>query len=173
MSLSRSARLEKILGAIQNNLAQIPELKDRLKRGGTNLKQVLKELEAHPNAILFIDEIHTLIGAGAASGGTLDASNLLKPALSTGAMKCIGATTFTDYRGIFVKGAALSRRFQKIDFVEPTVEQTIEILKGLKTRFEDHHSVKYALGALQAAATWGIAARRICSRLHIAASSRR
>jgi ATP-dependent Clp protease ATP-binding subunit ClpA len=116
------------------------------------LKGVLKQLKDHPNAVLFIDEIHTLIGAGAASGGTLDASNLLKPALSSGAMKCIGATTFTEYRGIFEKDAALSRRFQKVDVVEPTVEQTVEILKGLKTRFEEHHSVKYAAGALQAAA---------------------
>ncbi len=116
------------------------------------LKGVLKQLKDQPRSILFIDEIHTLIGAGAASGGTLDASNLLKPALSNGAMKCIGATTFTEYRGIFEKDAALSRRFQKVDVVEPTVEQTIEILKGLKSRFEDHHSVKYALGALQAAA---------------------
>ncbi|MEP7281010.1 MAG: Clp protease N-terminal domain-containing protein, partial [Rubrivivax sp.] len=116
------------------------------------LKGVLKQLKEQPNAILFIDEIHTLIGAGAASGGTLDASNLLKPALSNGAMKCIGATTFTEYRGIFEKDAALSRRFQKIDIVEPSVEQTVEILKGLKSRFEEHHSVKYALGALQAAA---------------------
>ena len=116
------------------------------------LKGVLKQLKDQPNAILFVDEIHTLIGAGAASGGTLDASNLLKPALSNGAMKCIGATTFTEYRGIFEKDAALSRRFQKIDVVEPSVEQTIEILKGLKSRFEDHHNVKYALGALQAAA---------------------
>jgi ATP-dependent Clp protease ATP-binding subunit ClpA len=116
------------------------------------LKAVLKSLKDLPNAILFIDEIHTLIGAGAASGGTLDASNLLKPALSQGTMKCIGATTFTEYRGIFEKDAALSRRFQKIDVVEPSVEQTVEILKGLKTRFEEHHSVKYALNALQAAA---------------------
>jgi ATP-dependent Clp protease ATP-binding subunit ClpA len=116
------------------------------------LKGVLKQLKDQPSAILFIDEIHTLIGAGAASGGTLDASNLLKPALSSGAMKCIGATTFTEYRGIFEKDAALSRRFQKIDVVEPSVEQTIEILKGLKSRFEDHHQVKYALNALQAAA---------------------
>ena len=116
------------------------------------LKGVLKHLKDQPNAVLFIDEIHTLIGAGAASGGTLDASNLLKPALSSGAMKCIGATTFTEYRGIFEKDAALSRRFQKIDVVEPSVEQTVEILKGLKSRFEEHHSVKYALGALQAAA---------------------
>jgi ATP-dependent Clp protease ATP-binding subunit ClpA len=116
------------------------------------LKGVLKQLKDQPNAVLFIDEIHTLIGAGAASGGTLDASNLLKPALSSGAMKCIGATTFTEYRGIFEKDAALSRRFQKIDVVEPSVEQTVEILKGLKSRFEEHHSVKYAIGALQAAA---------------------
>ena len=116
------------------------------------LKAVLKQLKDQPNAILFIDEIHTLIGAGAASGGTLDASNLLKPALSSGAMKCIGATTFSEYRGIFEKDAALSRRFQKVDVVEPSVEQTVEILKGLKSRFEEHHSVKYALGALQAAA---------------------
>ncbi|HEX2541012.1 MAG TPA: ATP-dependent Clp protease ATP-binding subunit ClpA [Caldimonas sp.] len=116
------------------------------------LKGVLKHLKEQPNAILFIDEIHTLIGAGAASGGTLDASNLLKPALSSGAMKCIGATTFTEYRGIFEKDAALSRRFQKVDVVEPSVEQTVEILKGLKSRFEEHHSVKYAPGALQAAA---------------------
>nr|WP_297350881.1 ATP-dependent Clp protease ATP-binding subunit ClpA [uncultured Caldimonas sp.] len=116
------------------------------------LKGVLKALKDQPNAVLFIDEIHTLIGAGAASGGTLDASNLLKPALSSGNLKCIGATTFTEYRGIFEKDAALSRRFQKIDVVEPSVEQTIEILKGLKSRFEEHHSVKYALNALQAAA---------------------
>jgi ATP-dependent Clp protease ATP-binding subunit ClpA len=116
------------------------------------LKAVIKQLKDQPNAVLFIDEIHTLIGAGAASGGTLDASNLLKPALSSGQLKCIGATTFTEYRGIFEKDAALSRRFQKVEVVEPTVEQTIEILKGLKSRFEEHHSVKYALGALQAAA---------------------
>jgi ATP-dependent Clp protease ATP-binding subunit ClpA len=116
------------------------------------LKGVLKQLRDQPRAILFIDEIHTLIGAGAASGGTLDASNLLKPALSNGGLKCIGATTFTEYRGIFEKDAALSRRFQKIDVVEPTIEETIEILKGLKSRFEEHHSVKYAVGALQAAA---------------------
>ncbi|MBS7807307.1 ATP-dependent Clp protease ATP-binding subunit ClpA [Variovorax sp. PCZ-1] len=116
------------------------------------LKGVLKSLKDKPNAVLFIDEIHTLIGAGAASGGTLDASNLLKPALSNGSLKCIGATTFTEYRGIFEKDAALSRRFQKIDVVEPTVEQTVEILKGLKSRFEEHHSVKFAASALVAAA---------------------
>ena len=116
------------------------------------LKGVLKALKDKPNAVLFIDEIHTLIGAGAASGGTLDASNLLKPALSSGQLKCIGATTFTEYRGIFEKDAALSRRFQKVDVVEPTVQETVDILKGLKSRFEEHHSVKYAAAALQAAA---------------------
>ncbi|MBT9462499.1 ATP-dependent Clp protease ATP-binding subunit ClpA [Hydrogenophaga sp.] len=116
------------------------------------LKGVLKSLKDRPNAILFIDEIHTLIGAGAASGGTLDASNLLKPALSSGQLKCIGATTFTEYRGIFEKDAALSRRFQKVDVVEPTVQETVDILKGLKSRFEEHHGVKYAVAALQAAA---------------------
>ena len=116
------------------------------------LKGVLKSLKDKPNGILFIDEIHTLIGAGAASGGTLDASNLLKPALSSGQLKCIGATTFTEYRGIFEKDAALSRRFQKVDVVEPTVQETVEILKGLKSRFEEHHGVKYAVAALQAAA---------------------
>jgi len=116
------------------------------------LKAVLKQLKEQPGAVLFIDEIHTLIGAGAASGGTLDASNLLKPALSSGQLKCIGATTFTEYRGIFEKDAALSRRFQKVDVTEPTVSQTIEILKGLKSRFEEHHSVKYHVGALEAAA---------------------
>jgi len=116
------------------------------------LKGVLKALKDKPHAVLFIDEIHTLIGAGAASGGTLDASNLLKPGLSSGQLKCIGATTFTEYRGIFEKDAALSRRFQKVDVVEPTIEQTVEILKGLKSRFEEHHNVKYAVAALQAAA---------------------
>ncbi|MFO1191669.1 MAG: ATP-dependent Clp protease ATP-binding subunit ClpA [Rhodoferax sp.] len=116
------------------------------------LKGVLKSLKDKPHGILFIDEIHTLIGAGAASGGTLDASNLLKPGLSSGALKCIGATTFSEYRGIFEKDAALSRRFQKVDVVEPSIEQTVEILKGLKSRFEEHHNVKYAVAALQAAA---------------------
>ncbi len=116
------------------------------------LKAVLKQLRANRNAILFIDEIHTLIGAGSASGGTLDASNLLKPALSSGQLKCIGATTFNEYRGIFEKDHALSRRFQKIDVVEPTVEQTIQILRGLKSRFEEHHGIKYSTSALSAAA---------------------
>ncbi|MCK9507709.1 MAG: ATP-dependent Clp protease ATP-binding subunit ClpA [Pigmentiphaga sp.] len=116
------------------------------------LKAVIKQLKDKPNAILFIDEIHTLIGAGAASGGTLDASNLLKPALSSGALRCLGATTYTEYRGIFEKDHALSRRFQKIDVVEPTVEQTVQILRGLKPHFESHHGVKYSAAALTAAA---------------------
>ncbi|MFN7087297.1 MAG: ATP-dependent Clp protease ATP-binding subunit ClpA [Burkholderiales bacterium] len=116
------------------------------------LKAVLKQLIDNPNAILFIDEIHTLIGAGAASGGTLDASNLLKPALSSGQLKCIGATTYNEYRGVFEKDHALSRRFQKIDVVEPTVEETVLILRGLKSRFEEHHGVKYVAAALTAAA---------------------
>jgi ATP-dependent Clp protease ATP-binding subunit ClpA len=116
------------------------------------LKAVLKELKEAPNAVLFIDEIHTLIGAGSASGGTMDASNLLKPALSSGALKCIGATTYQEYRGIFEKDSALSRRFQKVDVSEPSVEQTIEILKGLKTRFEEHHSIKFSAAAITSAA---------------------
>ncbi len=116
------------------------------------LKSVLKELSSIPSAVLFIDEIHTMIGAGAASGGTMDASNLLKPALSSGALKCIGATTYQEYRGIFEKDHALSRRFQKVDVAEPSVEQTIEILKGLKTRFEEHHSIKFSSAAITSAA---------------------
>jgi len=116
------------------------------------LKAVLKQLTDNPHAILFIDEIHTLIGAGAASGGTLDASNLLKPALSSGSLKCIGATTYIEYRGIFEKDHALSRRFQKIDVTEPSVAETVEILRGLKTRFEAHHGVKYTASALTSAA---------------------
>jgi len=116
------------------------------------LKNVIKQLTEDPHAILFIDEIHTLIGAGAASGGTLDASNLLKPALSNGTLRCIGATTYNEYRGVFEKDNALSRRFQKIDVPEPSVEQTIEILKGLKSRFESHHGVRYTASALTTAA---------------------
>jgi len=116
------------------------------------LKAVLKQLLENPQAILFIDEIHTLIGAGAASGGTLDASNLLKPALSTGQLKCIGATTYTEYRGIFEKDHALSRRFQKIDVVEPSIVETVAILRGLKSVFEEHHQVKYTVTALTTAA---------------------
>ena len=115
------------------------------------LKGVLKQLSENPHAILFIDEIHTLIGAGSASGGTLDASNLLKPALSNGQLKCIGATTFAEYRGIFEKDHALSRRFQKIDVNEPSIAETVEILKGLKTRFESHHGIKYSAAALTSA----------------------
>ncbi len=116
------------------------------------LKAVLKQLLDNPNAILFIDEIHTLIGAGAASGGTLDASNLLKPALNQGQLKCIGATTYNEYRGVFEKDHALSRRFQKIDVVEPSVDETVAILRGLKSRFELHHGVKYTAAALSSAA---------------------
>jgi len=116
------------------------------------LKGVLKQLRDNPKAILFIDEIHTLIGAGAASGGTLDASNLLKPALSSGQLKCIGATTYTEYRGVFEKDHALARRFQKIEINEPSIEQTVRILQGLKARFEDHHGIKYSQAALTAAA---------------------
>ncbi len=116
------------------------------------LKAVLKQLLDNPNAILFIDEIHTLIGAGAASGGTLDASNLLKPILNTGQLKCIGATTYSEYRGIFEKDHALSRRFQKIDVPEPSVEETIAILRGLKSRYETYHGVKYTAIALSTAA---------------------
>ena len=126
------------------------------------LKAVLKELNDQPGAILFIDEIHTMIGAGAASGGTMDASNLLKPALSNGTLKCIGATTYQEYRGIFEKDHALSRRFQKIDVPEPSVEQTIAILKGLKSRFEEHHSVKFSAAALSSAAE--LSARYITDR---------
>ena len=126
------------------------------------LKAVLKQLIDNPNAILFIDEIHTVIGAGAASGGTLDASNLLKPVLSNGQLKCIGATTYTEYRGVFEKDHALSRRFQKIDVNEPSVEETVEILKGLKSRFEAHHGVKYTAIALTTAAE--LSARHITDR---------
>ena len=126
------------------------------------LKAVLKQLVDNPNAILFIDEIHTVIGAGAASGGTLDASNLLKPMLSNGQLKCIGATTYTEYRGVFEKDHALSRRFQKIDVNEPSVEETVEILKGLKSRFEAHHGVKYTSNALSTAAE--LSARHINDR---------
>ena len=126
------------------------------------LKGVLKQLVDNPNAILFIDEIHTLIGAGAASGGTLDASNLLKPALSSGALKCIGATTYNEFRGVFEKDHALSRRFQKIDVNEPTVEETVSILRGLKSRFEEHHGVKYSSAAITNAAE--LAAKYITDR---------
>ncbi len=115
------------------------------------LKAVLAALKKVPGAVLFIDEIHTIIGAGSASGGTMDASNLIKPALSSGELRCIGSTTFQEYRGVFEKDRALARRFQKIDIVEPTVGEAIEILQGLKARYEAHHNVSYADDAIKAA----------------------
>ena len=115
------------------------------------LKQVVTELEGMPDAVLFIDEIHTVIGAGATSGGAMDASNLLKPALSSGAIRCIGSTTYKEFRNHFEKDRALLRRFQKIDVNEPTVEDTVKILKGLRTAFEDHHKVKYTPEAIRTA----------------------
>jgi len=126
------------------------------------LKGVIAELKKQPGAILFIDEIHTVIGAGAASGGVMDASNLIKPVLANGELRCIGSTTYTEFRGIFEKDHALARRFQKIDVVEPTTEETVEILRGLKTRFEEHHGVTYADEALVAAAE--LASRHINDR---------
>jgi ATP-dependent Clp protease ATP-binding subunit ClpA len=116
------------------------------------LKAVLAQLKRQPHAVLFIDEIHTIIGAGSASGGVMDASNLIKPFLASGELRCIGSTTYQEFRGIFEKDRALARRFQKIDIAEPSVEETVEILKGLKTRFEEHHQVTYTLPALRAAA---------------------
>src|SRR6195256_3250537 len=115
------------------------------------LKQVIKELEAYPGAIMFIDEIHTVIGAGATSGGAMDASNLLKPALASGTVRCIGSTTYKEYRQYFEKDRALVRRFQKIDINEPTVPDAIEILKGLKPYFEGYHKLKYTNEAIKAA----------------------
>ncbi len=116
------------------------------------LKAVLAQLKNEPGSILFIDEIHTIIGAGAASGGAMDASNLVKPVLASGDLKCIGSTTYQEYRGIFEKDRALARRFQKIDVTEPTVEETVQILEGLKSRFEEHHEVRYTHSALRTAA---------------------
>ena len=116
------------------------------------LKGVLAQLKKEPGSILFIDEIHTIIGAGAASGGVMDASNLIKPMLASGDLRCIGSTTYQEYRGIFEKDRALSRRFQKIDVTEPSVEETVKILKGLKSRFEEHHQVKYSHQAIRIAA---------------------
>jgi ATP-dependent Clp protease ATP-binding subunit ClpA len=116
------------------------------------LKAVVKALEKHPDAILFIDEIHTVVGAGATSGGSLDASNILKPVLASGDFRCIGSTTYEEYKNLFDKDRALSRRFQKIDIVEPSVEETIGILHGLKDRYEEHHGVTYTEDAIQAAA---------------------
>src|SRR6476619_4221315 len=115
------------------------------------LKRVLKELEAHPNAILFIDEIHTVIGAGATSGGAMDASNLLKPALASGTIRCMGSTTYKEYRNYFEKDRALVRRFQKIDVNEPTIADSIKILRGLKPYYERHHKVRYTSDAIKAA----------------------
>jgi len=115
------------------------------------LKNVLSQLRKEEGSILFIDEIHTIIGAGAASGGVMDASNLIKPMLASGELKCIGSTTYQEYRGIFEKDRALARRFQKIDVPEPTIDEAISILKGLKSRFEEHHDVKYSLKALRTA----------------------
>ncbi|MEN9912501.1 MAG: ATP-dependent Clp protease ATP-binding subunit ClpA [Pseudomonadota bacterium] len=126
------------------------------------LKAVLSAVLDNTKAILFIDEIHTIIGAGSSSGGALDASNLLKPVLSSGQLKCIGATTFNEYRGVFEKDHALARRFQKIEVVEPTVAQTIQILRGLKTRFEDHHGIKYSAAAITSAAE--LSAKHITDR---------
>ena len=126
------------------------------------LKGVLTELRKQPGAVLFIDEIHTVIGAGAASGGVMDASNLIKPVLTNGELRCIGSTTYQEYRGIFEKDHALARRFQKIDVVEPSVAETIEILKGLKSRYEEHHGVSYDDEALRVAAE--LAARYINDR---------
>jgi ATP-dependent Clp protease ATP-binding subunit ClpA len=116
------------------------------------LKSLLAQLKKEQNSILFIDEIHTIIGAGSASGGVMDASNLIKPVLASGDLRCIGSTTYQEFRGIFEKDRALARRFQKIDIQEPTVEETYHILKGLKSRFEEHHDVKYSLAALRTAA---------------------
>jgi ATP-dependent Clp protease ATP-binding subunit ClpA len=116
------------------------------------LKGVLAQLKKDPSAILFIDEIHTVIGAGSASGGVMDASNLIKPALASGELRCIGSTTYQEFRGIFEKDHALARRFQKIDITEPSVDETVEILKGLKSRFEEHHKVRYSVHALRTAA---------------------
>ena len=116
------------------------------------LKSVISELKKQPNLILFIDEIHTIIGAGAASGGVMDASNIIKPVLASGELKCIGSTTYQEYRGIFEKDHALTRRFQKIDVSEPSINETVKILEGLKSRFEEHHNIKYTKQALRAAA---------------------
>ncbi|MCE8421324.1 AAA family ATPase, partial [Rhodovulum sulfidophilum] len=115
------------------------------------LKAVVKEMEDHPDAILFIDEIHTVIGAGATSGGAMDASNLLKPALQGGKLRCMGSTTYKEYRQHFEKDRALSRRFQKIDVNEPSVEDTVKILMGLKPYFEEHHDLRYTQDAIRTA----------------------
>ncbi|OYV15213.1 MAG: ATP-dependent Clp protease ATP-binding subunit ClpA [Methylococcaceae bacterium NSP1-2] len=133
------------LGALVAGTKYRGDFEKRLKALVTNLKK-------EPDSILFIDEIHTIIGAGSASGGVMDASNLIKPVLASGQLRCIGSTTYQEYRGIFEKDHALARRFQKVDVLEPSVEETILILKGLKTRFEQHHDVKYSPEALRLAA---------------------
>ena len=127
------------------------------------LKAVINQLKKEPGSILFIDEIHTIIGAGSASGGTMDASNLIKPILASGEMRCIGSTTYQEYRAIFEKDRALARRFQKIDVVEPSIADSVEILKGLKSRFEEHHQVEYSNDALQAAVDLSV--KHIADRL--------
>lgn len=149
---------EKVPDAIKNSTIYALDLGSLLAgtkyRGDfeKRLKALLQQLKREPGAILFIDEIHTIIGAGAASGGVMDASNLIKPLLASGDLKCIGSTTFQEYRGIFEKDRALARRFQKIDVKEPSVEETVHILKGLRERFEQHHAVRYSCAALRAAA---------------------
>ncbi|MBE0468478.1 MAG: ATP-dependent Clp protease ATP-binding subunit ClpA [Methyloprofundus sp.] len=126
------------------------------------LKALMNQLKNEANSILFIDEIHTIIGAGSASGGVMDASNLIKPALASGSLRCIGSTTYQEYRGVFEKDHALARRFQKIDVIEPTIDETYLILKGLKSRFEEHHELKYSLESLRVAAE--LSARHITDR---------
>jgi ATP-dependent Clp protease ATP-binding subunit ClpA len=126
------------------------------------LKALVSQLKKEPHSILFIDEIHTIIGAGSASGGVMDASNLIKPVLASGQLRCIGSTTYQEYRGIFEKDHALARRFQKIDIVEPSIEDTVKILQGLKTRFEEHHNLKYTSEALRLAVE--LSARYITDR---------
>src|SRR5690606_11342632 len=126
------------------------------------LKGVLSQLKRRKGSVLFIDEIHTIIGAGAASGGVMDASNLIKPMLASGDLKCIGSTTFQEYRTIFEKDRALARRFQKIDVKEPTMQEVITILKGVRPQLEEHHNVRYSNAAIKAAAE--LASRYIVDR---------
>ncbi|MGB1556817.1 MAG: AAA family ATPase, partial [Oceanococcaceae bacterium] len=141
---------------------EVPELLSEAVVYSLDLGGLLKELENQPWAILFIDEIHTIIGAGSASGGVMDASNLLKPALADGKLRCVGSTTYSEYRGIFEKDHALARRFQKIDVTEPSVADTVQILEGLKSRYEEHHKVRYSHAALESAAE--LSARHINDR---------
>ena len=143
----KAGRIDPLIGR-KHEMERLVQILCRRRKNNS----VLKQLEKIPHAILFIDEIHTIIGAGSTSGGTMDASNLLKPALAKGSLRCIGATTYDEYRTIFDKDHALSRRFQKIDVVEPTVAETVQILRGLKPMFEGFHQVRYTQGALEAAA---------------------